>query len=77
MMLLEPQSKPLAGQIYHYSTLNTTEDARVDVSARGFWVRGQFAFSDIRVFNPFAKYYNAKHCNTREREKKKLPSENH
>ena len=52
------------------------EDARVDVSAQGFWVRGHLALSDIRVFNPLAKCYNAKHLksifNTREIEKKKL-----
>ena len=58
---LEPQLKPLTGEVYHYSTSNTTVDARVDGSARGFWTRRQLAFSDIRVFNPLAKFYNAKH----------------
>ena len=33
---LEPQLKPLTGEIYHYNTSNTTEDVRVNVSARGF-----------------------------------------
>ena len=45
---LEPQLKPLTGKVYHYGTSNTIEDERVDVSARGFWVRGQLAFSNIR-----------------------------
>ena len=51
------------------------DDARVDVSAQGFWVCRQLAFSDIRVFNPFAKCYNAKHLKsvlkTHEKEKKR------
>ena len=33
---------------------NTGDDACLDVSARGFWQRGQRAFFDVRVFNPFA-----------------------
>ena len=33
----------------------TSDEARIDVSARGFWIRGQKAFFDIRVFNPYAK----------------------
>ena len=77
----EPHLKPLTGEIYHYSTSNTTADARVDILAQGFWVCGQLAFSHIRVFNPLAKYYNANTfinlCNTREKEKKKLQPENH
>ena len=31
------------------------DEARLDVSARGFWVTGQKTFFDIRVFNPLAK----------------------
>ncbi|KAG1664429.1 MFS-type transporter SLC18B1 [Nymphon striatum] len=34
------------------------DDARADVSARGFWVKGRKTFVDIRVFNPLAKMYN-------------------
>ena len=33
------------------------ENARVDVAARGFWIKGQKAFMDVRVFNPLAKTY--------------------
>ena len=33
---LGPQLKPLTSEIYHYNTSNTTEDVRVDVSARNF-----------------------------------------
>ena len=38
----------------HYRTANTTNEARVDISARGFWTRGQKAFMDIRIFDPMA-----------------------
>ena len=73
-MQLEPQLKPFTGEIYNYNTSNTMEDARVDISI-GFWVCGQLAFSDIRVFNPVAKSYNAKYLKsifaTREKEEKK------
>ena len=31
------------------------DKARLDISALGFWQRGQRAFFDVRVFNPFAK----------------------
>ena len=72
---LKPQLKPLTGEIYHYSTSNTVEDAKVDVSARGFWVRGQLSFSDIWALYPLAKCYNAKHLKSifaaHEREKKR------
>ena len=42
-----------------YKTASTEDEARVDVSARGFWVRGSRAFTDIRVFNPLARTYRS------------------
>ena len=41
-------------------TANVQKDARLDVAARGLWVRGQKAFCDIRVFNPLAKCHRTK-----------------
>ena len=36
----------------------TTDDARVDIQASGFWGdRKQRAFFDVKVFNPFAKSF--------------------
>ena len=35
-------------------TANVEQEARVDISARGFWNRGQKAFFDLGVFNPLA-----------------------
>ena len=34
------------------------QEARVDISARGFWNRGQKSFFDIRIFNPLALCYS-------------------
>ena len=37
-----------------FRTANTSNEARVDVSARGFWTNGQRAFFDVRIFDPTA-----------------------
>ena len=34
-----------------------SDEARVDIAARSFWVTGQMAFFDVRIFNPIAKRY--------------------
>ena len=34
---------------------NRSDEARLDITARDFWIRGKQAFFDVRVFNPFAK----------------------
>ena len=52
----EPALQPLTGENLN-NTAITTDEARVDVSARDFWTRGQQAFFDVRVFNPFAKHH--------------------
>ena len=53
---IEPNLTPLTGEKFKLSTI-TTDEARADVSARGFWVKGQTAYCDVRVFNPLAKCY--------------------
>ena len=50
----EPLLLPLEGERVRYRTANTTNEARVDVCARGFWTGGQKAFFDIRIFDPMA-----------------------
>ena len=54
---VEPQLLPLEGERLTYRTSNAANDARVDVSARGFWTRGQRAYFDIRIFDPSARCY--------------------
>ena len=53
---IEPHLQPLTGEILSHYTANTEDNARLDVTACGFW-RGRFekAFFDVRVFNPSAR----------------------
>ena len=51
---VEPHLQTLTGEVLT-SSANSSDEARLDVSARGFWQRGQRAFFDVMVFNPFAK----------------------
>ena len=34
-----------------------SDEARVDIATRSFWVTGQMAFFEVTVFNPIAKRY--------------------
>ena len=49
----EPVLVPLTGEELPRST-NSSDEARVDIAARGFWQRCEKAFFDVRVFNPYA-----------------------
>ena len=75
---IEPQLHTLTGETINTAT-NDSEEARLDVSARGFWVPGQKAFFDIRVFNPLARRYGnqnlKKAYDNNEKEKKRLYNE--
>ena len=55
---IEPLLTPLTGEQFNLRSTNTDEHARVDVAARGVWMRGSRAFFDIRVFNPLAQCYS-------------------
>ena len=71
---IEPVLMPLTGEELPQSA-NITDEARLDISARGFWQDGQRAFFDVRVFNPFAPTHLqsslAKCFEKNEREKKR------
>ena len=54
---IEPQLLPVTGERFNNRTANVSNEARVDIKSRGFWVRGQQAFFDVRVFGPNAKRY--------------------
>ena len=54
---VEPLLTPLTGERFNYRSANTEDQARLDVSARGVWVKGTRAFFDVRVFNPLAHTY--------------------
>ena len=49
--------QPLQGEEFNYKTANVEQEARVDISARGFLNRGKKAFFDLRAFNPLAPCY--------------------
>ena len=51
---IEPPLQPLTGERLN-GTAITDNEVRLDISARGFWQRGEMAFFDVSVFNPFAK----------------------
>jgi hypothetical protein len=53
----EPHLQPLTGENLENCGNNISDEARLDFSVRGFWQRGQRAFFDVRVFNPFAPSY--------------------
>ena len=46
---VEPHLQPLTGEVL-ISSSNSSDETRLDVSARGFWQRGQRAFFDVGVF---------------------------
>ena len=50
----EPRLQPLNGESMTHRTAITTDDARLDIRARGFWSAAQDAYFDIRVFHPNA-----------------------
>ena len=55
---------------------NTSDEARLNIAARGFWQDGEMAFFDVKVFNPFAKSHLCRKLEsvfeTNEKQKKKM-----
>ena len=49
---IEP-NLPSSGELLHHSA-NQQQEARLDISIRGFRQRGQRAFADVKIFNSFA-----------------------
>lgn len=52
---VEPDLQPITEEVMLRRTANTTDGARLDIAANGFW-GGRFerTFLDVRVFNPYA-----------------------
>ena len=48
---------PVAGETFNNQTANTSNEAKVDIKPREFWVRGQQLFLDARVFDQNANRY--------------------
>ena len=52
----EPDLQPLTGESMHHRTAVTTDEARLDVCAQGFWgSRFTRNYFDVKVFNPLAQ----------------------
>ena len=51
---IEPHLQELTGEELGNASSNESKEARLDLSVRGFWQRGERAFFDVRIFNPFA-----------------------
>ena len=50
----------LSQQVFTSRSTNTSDEARADVRAAGFWTRGEDAYFDVRVFHPNALSYATK-----------------
>ena len=76
---VEPLLTPLTGETFQNKTAKVEDQARLDVSARGVWMRGSKAYFDVKVFNPLAKTYSKQTLKqahkTGENKKKKFYSE--
>ena len=47
----EPGLQPVTNRVGYHRTANLSDEARLDIRARGFWRHGQNAFFDVRVTN--------------------------
>ena len=47
---IEPMLQPLTGAKFQKKIANMSDEARLDLSARGVWTKGDCAFFDVRVF---------------------------
>ena len=56
---VEPRLQPLSGEKFTSASAIIDDGARLDIAADGFWgSQHEWAFFDIRIFNPFAPSNN-------------------
>ena len=71
----EPVLLQLTRETFVKKSTQISDESRLDIKARGFWVNGQNALYDIRVFDPNAlRYFNqslSKSYSSNEHEKKR------
>ena len=56
---VEPGLQELTDEETVPQEANTSDESRLDISARGFWIPYEKAFFDVRVFNPLAGRYKS------------------
>ena len=54
---VEPLLVPLSGETFKYKSAKKEDNVRLDLVARGLWIKGSRVFGDVRVFNPLAQCY--------------------
>ena len=54
---VEPFLQALDHEHFSHRSANCDDDARLDIWASNFWLKGQEAFFDIRVFYPITPSY--------------------
>ena len=57
---IEPVIQPVTGNNIVLSTASTNDGARLHVSVRRFWITGQKAFFDVRVFDLNTSRYKSR-----------------
>ena len=55
----EPRLQPLSGESLAYRSAITSNEARLDIRATGFWTAAQDAYFDVRVVHPNAPSNNS------------------
>jgi len=53
-VVIKPFLQPLSGESFQYKSANIEDGAHLDNAANDFSERGQKAYFDVKVFNPFA-----------------------
>ena len=56
-VLIEPPLQPLTGEQLSHQSINTEDNAGVDIAASNVWSPSNRAFFDVRVYNPFSTTY--------------------
>ena len=54
---VEPVLQKLIGEVFTSKTANSSQEARADVGATGFWTNQEDAFFDMRIFHANAPSY--------------------
>ena len=56
----EPLLQEVTGESSKAKTAKIEKNARLNIAARGFWMRGQQVSCDVQAFNPIAKCHRSK-----------------